>query len=114
MKKILLTAVFLLLGIFAVSAQESITIVNNTGYIIYGMYISPSEDDNWGLEVLDDHILENGQSFSYRLVHPLNRVNTYDILLIDEDGDYYVKWEVRVRNNARIVFTFDDIDIEFY
>ena len=115
MKKLMLTGIFLLLGIFAVSAQElpSITIVNNTGYAMYYIFISPTENDFWGEELLGDEILENGQSFSYTLPHPLNQINTYDIWLIDEDEDFYLKWRVRVSNNARIVFTLDDIDFEY-
>ena len=112
MKKLMLTGIFLLLGIFVISAQNlpSITIVNNTGYAMYYIFISPSEDEYWGDELLGEEILENGQSFSYRLPYPLSQFNTYDILLVDEDEDIYIKWDVRVSNNARIVFTFDDID----
>ena len=115
MKKLMLTGIFLLLGIFAISAEDlpSITIVNNTGYAMYLIFISPSDDDYWGDELLGDEILENGQSFNYELPYPLSQVNTYDMFLIDEDEDFYLKWRVRVSNNARIVFTFDDIDYEY-
>ena len=115
MKKLMLTGIFLLLGIFAISAQNlpSITIVNNTGYSIYNLYVSPTVSDEWGEEILGDAILENGQSFSYQLPQPLSEISMYDIAVEDEDLDVYFKWRITIINNARIVFTLDDIEAEY-
>ena len=113
MKKLIFASLFLILGIFVVSAQNlpSITIVNNTGYPLVAVALSPEEFDNWGDgDILGDVILENGQSFTYRLPYPLNKYNVYDFIAIDEDEDAYYKWGVTVTNNARIVFVFDDIE----
>ena len=113
MKKLIFAASFLLLGMYALSAQNlpTIRIVNNTGYQIYHIMISSADDDIWGFDVLSDNeILENGQTFTYQLRAPLNRVSIYDIMLEDEDENIYIKWDVKVTNNARIVFTMDDLD----
>ena len=112
MKKLLLTGLFLFFGAFALVAQNlpSIRIVNNTGYTIYKIYVSPAENDNWGEDILGDDILENGKTFTCQLRFPLSKVNVYDIGVEDEDGDAYIKWEVTVTNNAQIVFTIDDIE----
>jgi hypothetical protein len=112
MKKLLFAGFFLLAGIFTLSAQNlpSINIVNNTGYDIYFLYVSSSEDDEWGEDILGTDVLEDGMTFTYRLPQPLNRVSVYDFMEEDEDGDSYTKMEVSVTNNARIVFTLDDID----
>jgi hypothetical protein len=114
MKKLLFSGFFLLAGIFAVSAQNlpSISIINNTGYDIYYLYVSSSEDDNWGKDILGKDVLEDGMTFTYRLPQPLSRVSLYDFMAEDEDGDSYVKMEVSVSNNARIVFTLEDIDFD--
>jgi hypothetical protein len=111
MKKLSL-AFILLLGAFAVSAQSrpSINIVNNTGYTIYELYVSPSESDEWGEDILGETVLENGNSFTIQLPSPLNQVSVYDIGAEDEDGDAYIKWELTVTNNARIVFTLEDLE----
>ena len=111
MRKLLFVCVFSFLGAFVVYAQSlpSITIVNNTGYAIYYIYVSPTESDEWGEDLLGDEILQNGATFSYRLPQPLSAVSLYDFLLEDEDEDYYIKWEIEVTNNARIVFTPDDL-----
>ena len=114
MKKLILTGMLIILGTFAVSAQDlpSIRIVNNTGYTIFFLHASPSSDEFWSEDLLEDDVLENGQTFTYQLPQSLSEVSVYDILLEDEDGDSYYKWRVTLTNNARIVFTQDDLDAE--
>ena len=112
MKKLLLTGIFLILGAFVLSAQSlpSIRIVNNTGYTVYVVVISPSENDEWGSDILGDEVLENGAAVTYQLPQPLSEVNVYDIAMEDEDGDVYFKWEVTLTNNAQVVFTIEDLE----
>jgi len=88
-----------------------INIVNNTGYTVYYVYISPSSSDRWGEDRLrSDQVLNNGDSVQVRLEEPLRVVNKYDIRLKDEDGDTYSKYNVTVTANGRIVFTMSDFD----
>ncbi|MCL2042877.1 MAG: serine protease [Treponema sp.] len=88
-----------------------ITIVNNTGYTVYYLYISPTSDDVWGLDRLAaNQTLGNRQSVTVNLPHPLNVTNRYDIMLQDSDGDTYSKFNVAVTANGRVVFTSRDID----
>ena len=112
MKKLLLASVFLFWAVLVLSAQSlpSIRIVNNTGNTVYVVVVSPSEEDEWGGDVLGDEVLENGEAFTYQLPRPLSEVNVYDLAMEDEDGDVYFKWEVMVTNNAQIVFTVDDME----
>jgi hypothetical protein len=78
---------------------------------VYEIYISPKEYDEWGDDFLgDEDILSDGETFTARLEYPLSRIDTYDILLVDEDGNGYTKFEVTVSNNKRIEFTLDDLD----
>jgi len=113
MKKIAFVLLFMLPFLFSVSAQTnpSITIVNNTGYTVYYVYVSQTASDNWGSDRLDSNeTLPNGQAVSITLPYPLNVVNRYDIKLEDSDGDTYTKMNVQVTANSAIVFTFDDFD----
>jgi len=88
-----------------------VTIVNNTGYRIYFLYISPTTSDTWGQDRLAaSQTIPNGQTASVRLPHPLSVTNKYDIMLEDEDGDTYTKPNVTVTANGRIVFTIGDLD----
>ena len=112
MKKLLLAGIFLFLGAFALTAQNlpTIKIVNNTGSTIYYIFISPSESDIWGEELLGEDVLEDGQTFTCQLPEPLSKVRVYDFGVEDEDGEAYYKWDVTITNNAQIVFTFDDLE----
>jgi hypothetical protein len=114
MKKCILSGLFLCVGALALYAQTlpSVRIVNNTGYSIYFIYASPAESDDWGEELLGEDILEDGDFIMVKLSHPLNITNVYDFGIQDEDGDLYFKWKVTVTNNARIVFTIDDLNAE--
>lgn len=113
MRKITFSFLFFLASLAVLSAQQnpSITIVNNTGYEIWYVYISQTDSDSWGPDWLgSDETIPNGGSVSLRLQQPINAVNRYDIMLEDLDGDTYTKMDVQVSANARIVFTFDDFD----
>ena len=112
-QKLILTGLLLLLGTFALYAQNlpSVRIVNNTGHDIFYIFISPTEDEFWGDDFLGtEDILENGQTITCRLLYPFNRVSEYDIRLVDEEANSYIKMEVTLTNNSYIVFTIDDLD----
>jgi hypothetical protein len=93
-------------------SQPSIEIVNNTGYTFYYIHVSPSNSDAWGDDILGDNILEDGDSLTYLLPHLLSAVSEYDFAVEDEDEDLYFKFDITVTDNARIVFTLDDIYFE--
>ena len=115
MKKIIALCVFLLFAVFSIAAQNLpvISIVNNTGYTVFCVYISPSDYEDWGEDLLDsDEVLYDGETFTCQLPQPLSKVKAYDILLEDEDGDTYSKWHISVAANPRVIFTFDDLDVE--
>jgi hypothetical protein len=93
--------------------MPSVNIVNNTGYDIYFLYISPSESNEWGDDILGDAILKDGDTFKYQLSESLGRVDMYDFLAEDEDDDPYFKWEIKITNNAKIIFTIDDLFLDY-
>jgi len=118
MKKICFCIILFLIAGSVLSAQElpKITIVNNTGYPIYQLWIQPAGDDwnNWAIQYTVDinrsNLLSTGHSIEITLPLPLNIINTYDIYLYDTDEDMYIKENVRISAGLRVVFVFDDID----
>ena len=89
----LLAAVWL----FAQSSP-TITVVNNCGYPIYYIYISTADTENWEEDVLGDDVLQPGRSITVRL--PRN--GTWDFMAVDQDGDEYIVYGVRVPGVGRI------------
>jgi len=89
-----------------------VTIVNNTGYTVYYVYVSPSKSTMWGPDRLtSDQILRNGESVTIRLPYQLSITNEYDFMMIDFDDGTYTKFDVIVSSNNRIIFTLNDISI---
>jgi hypothetical protein len=93
-----------------VSAQNlpRVTVVNNTGYTIYSMYIVQSETDDGTEDFLQGRVLNNENSYQVRLRYPLNVKNMCQIRLIDENGNFYEKFHISLKSDTRIVFTRDD------
>jgi len=88
--------------------RPAFTVVNRTGYTITELYVAESASNNIGSNILNNS-LTNGQSIVIRLGQQLNVINQYDIMLVDIDGDTYIKVNVRITQNSTITFTFDDL-----
>jgi hypothetical protein len=89
----------------SVSVSPVITVVNNTGYSFYYLYISPSDSDMWGKDVLGDRVLYDGQTFRYTL--PYN--GTWDIMAEDSDEDTYTRRLV-ITADTTLMLTLEDLD----
>ena len=90
------------------SSLPSISIVNNTGYNIREINISLSNSDSWGKDLLGGKTLGR-TDFTYRFPQAISEDSDYDIRLIDEDGDKYIKWDFVVRDKTRVVFSANDL-----
>ena len=82
----------------------SINIVNNTGYTIRFVYVTPADQE--ATSSPQEVKLLNGQSITMPSLQTKKR---YNITLIDSDGDYYFKENVSISPNQRIVFTLNDL-----
>jgi hypothetical protein len=90
---LVLTLLAMLVAASAAEARKSdseVEFINRSSWDIYELYISASDEDEWGPDQLEDGILESGGSF---LLHSIP-CDDYDVLLIDEDGDECVLEEV--------------------
>ena len=88
----------------------SIRIKNSTGYTIYYLYVTPTNNKSWGNDLLGDKVLRVGETINVTLPHPLNSVNRYDIHMEDLDEDTYTKMNVQITANGVIEFTIRDLD----
>ena len=99
---LLLTAI----GLLASVSAGTIEITNDTGgWDIYFIYISLDTDDSWGSDWLgDDEILYSGNSVSFNLPN-----DVYDIKLVDEDEDEYIRYGVSINGHYSWNVTLDDL-----
>jgi hypothetical protein len=82
--------------------QYDMTIYNNTGYTVWYIYMSPSSSSNWGSDWLGSDILRSGDLTYFGLPSG----GSWDIKLVDSDGDAYIKYGVSA--NDWIIFTMSD------
>jgi hypothetical protein len=106
----------LAIGILFVSCSgkvETVRVKNDTGFDAIYLNISNSDNTHWDTnDVLGNDTLSDGETKIVNIPTPLNAKNIYDFRLIDEDEDTYIKYNVRVKPNSIIVFTFDDFVLE--
>jgi len=94
------------------SDRPTIKIVNNTGYTIYYVYVSPSSAEGWQNDVLEDEVMLTTEYINVTLPYPLSHTNKYDIRLKDKDGDTYTKWNLTISPNQTIEFRISDLDTQ--
>jgi len=110
MKKPFVSALFLFSVSIAATAQQLpiIIIVNNTGFTIHSIYISPANSNAWGQDILRGGTLQKS-SYIHELPSPLSRESVYDIMLKNDDGQELIKWDIRISDNMQVVFTAGDL-----
>jgi hypothetical protein len=62
---------------------SSVSIRNTSSYAIHRMHVSAVNDPNWGPDQLASDVLASGETFTLTGVP----CDTYDVRLVDEDGD---------------------------
>jgi hypothetical protein len=83
-----------------------ITVKNNTGSDIYFLYISKANIDKWEEDVLDDEVLEAGETVEVTL--PAR--GKWDLRAEDEDDDSYTIYNINVQGKKTVVISLDDLD----
>jgi hypothetical protein len=70
--------------------KATVKIINQSKWEIHHIYLSSTDDEHWGDDQLEDEILEKGQSLTLTNI----ACDTYDVKVVDEDGDECVIEEV--------------------
>ncbi len=93
-------------GLIVSATAGSISIVNDTGdYDILYIYICVNYDESWGDNWLNsDEILLTGDSITFSIPD-----NVYNIRLIDEDNDEYIRFGVDIYGSYVWNVTLDDL-----
>lgn len=61
-------------------------LVNKSTYVIVELYVSPSDDDEWGEDVLGADVLPNNESVDIEFSRSETTCN-WDLKIVDEDED---------------------------
>jgi hypothetical protein len=67
----------------AASSDAVVSIRNDSLWAIQELYLSSTDEDEWGPDQLGDNVLNTGDSFRLTGVP----CDSYDVRVVDEDGD---------------------------
>ncbi len=82
----------------------SASLVNDSSYDIFALFISPSRSNHWGQDQLGNEILEPGDAFIFSGLP----CDNYDIKLVDEDKDVCIVQGIYLCGAEGEAFLTDD------
>ena len=108
MKKLILVLVLVcLISTFALA--DSFLLRNSTLSTFFYIYVSDSRINDWGDDLLGNQILSPGETLRIESDIPMNSTS-WDIRIIDDDGDTYTLMGRRINSGATVSITYDDLD----
>lgn len=101
MQTLLRNAAALTLSLFVVTAfaargDSDITIHNDSSWVLTELYLSSTDDDEWGPDQLDDDVIESGEQFTLSDIP----CEVYDVRVVDEDDDVCILNGVALCNHT--------------
>ncbi len=93
---------------FAFDPEElnKITFTNSTGKAIQIIFLSPSDSEEWGPDIIGaDYELSNGKSISY-FVHYPDSTGDFDIVAVDEEGNAFELYDYTLTDGKAAAITF--------
>lgn len=80
---------------------------NNTGFDICGVYVSESIDDEWSDNVMEDDILEDGDSCDIAF-ETSSRKRWWDIMVMDGEDNEYVFEHLDIGISRKVSLHYED------
>ena len=72
--------------------QADFQLANKTGYPIRELYVTSTKSKNWGSDLLDRHIIEDGETWKISFA-PNKSQCIQDIMIVFDDDGSEVTWE---------------------
>ncbi|HBL31528.1 MAG TPA: hypothetical protein DD490_32295 [Acidobacteria bacterium] len=99
-------AAALLLPAAAQAQKSDVVIKNKSDWAIAQFFLAPVDTDEWGPDQLQEHVINTGDTFTLKSVP----CDSYDVMLVDEDGDECVIGGVDIcANDQGWVINNDDL-----
>ncbi|HWM94182.1 MAG TPA: hypothetical protein VN493_25720 [Thermoanaerobaculia bacterium] len=92
--------------------KSDVTVHNKSEWAINHFFLSPIDDEQWGSDQLGDEVINKGEEFTLTGVP----CDSYDVKLVDEDGDECVVEEVDIcgSDDDWVITDEDLLDCEGY
>jgi hypothetical protein len=76
--------------------KAAVKVINKSDWEIHHFFLSSTDEDEWGPDQLGDEVIGTGESFTLKNIP----CDSYDVKLIDEDGDECVVDDVDICGGA--------------
>lgn len=88
MKKLLIALAFIFSSLAspALAAPQDFTIVNDSGHTVMTLNVSPTEEDEWGPDILGTEVLANGERAEVTFDRDADNCH-YDLRATYDDGE---------------------------
>ena len=80
----------------AAGKKAAVKVVNKSDWEIHHFFLSSTEEDEWGPDQLGDDVIGKDESFTLKNIP----CDSYDVKLVDEDGDECVVDDVDICGGA--------------
>ncbi len=112
MQKIKSFKVFFLAALFvmafasvAFAGAQDFVLVNNTGFPVYYVNVSPASSNSWQNDILGSQVLGNGQYV--QVMFPTNGVQYWDLQAVFEDGSSLAWYNIDLLSVAQVTLNGD-------
>lgn len=109
MKKTLLSLFVLgVLFLFNSTTQaqsQDFSMTNNTGMVLIDVFISPSDSETWGPDVIPKDMIADGETFNFTFTDVSPEKCMWDIMFTAEDGVKYYMRDVNLCEITTITLT---------
>src|SRR5690349_24882708 len=108
--KSLILAVAVVLCLCAVNTSvkaqsQNFSMNNNTGMILIDVFISPSDAESWGPDVIPKDMIGDGETFDFTFTDVSPEKCSWDILFTAQDGVKYYMRHVDLCNTHTITLS---------
>jgi hypothetical protein len=90
----------------AQAANLDFELVNNTGVDIYEIYVGPSDQEEWGDDILEENVLVDGDSLQIEF-EPEEEAELWDLMIKDEQGNAIYWLELDLTQISTFTLTMD-------
>ena len=106
LKVFFLTALFVMaLSAVAFAGAQDFVLVNNTGYPIYKVNVSPASTNNWEEDILGSDVLMNGESV--HVSFGVGNTQYWDINAVFEDGSSIAWFNIDLLSTYQVTLNND-------
>lgn len=90
-----------------IASAATVEFVNQSSWEIHEIYFSPASNRNWGDDYLGSEVLEKGDALTLTDIE----AGTWDVMLVDEDGDECVLEDIDYGRSDRDRWVITDKDL---